>query len=84
MAHGIIINAVRRPTANGPHTEKEDFPVVVGSNIQIVWSAPLLTIFKFKQFLNLDTSSLDDFKLNIIQIQTLKLEQFSNINLFPI
>jgi hypothetical protein len=28
MAHGIIINAVRRLTANVPHTEKEDFPVV--------------------------------------------------------
>jgi hypothetical protein len=28
MAHGIIVNAVRRPTANAPHTEKEDFPVV--------------------------------------------------------
>jgi hypothetical protein len=33
MAHSIIVNAVRRPTANAPHTEKEDFPVVNGPNI---------------------------------------------------
>jgi hypothetical protein len=28
MAHGIIVNAVRRPTANVAHTEKAYFPVV--------------------------------------------------------
>jgi hypothetical protein len=28
-AHDIIFNAVRRRTANRPHTEKADFPVVI-------------------------------------------------------
>jgi hypothetical protein len=28
LAQGIILNAVRRSTANGSHTDKADFPVV--------------------------------------------------------
>jgi hypothetical protein len=35
LAHGISLNAVRRPTANGPHTEKADFPVVGSSTYGI-------------------------------------------------
>jgi hypothetical protein len=49
MAHGIIVNAVRRPTANSPHTEKADFPVVIGPNF-LLYNAiyfPMVQILAF-------------------------------------